>query len=113
MVTTLLSPSLILMHVMVGHAERSEWNLFHALHLGRRLSAYLQLGSPNLSDQQRHGCHNLFYTRQRELCDTCKFDCHTNCTYFVLITCYTLRKKSSEVDGREGGRVGGGGWEGG
>ena len=35
MVTTLLSPSLILMQVMVGHWDRSLWNLFHAPSSGK------------------------------------------------------------------------------
>lgn len=35
MVTTLLSSSLILMQVMVGHWDRSLWNLFHAPSSGK------------------------------------------------------------------------------
>ena len=35
MVTTLLSPSLILMQVMVGHWDRLLWNLFHAPSSGK------------------------------------------------------------------------------
>ena len=35
METTLLSPSLILIQVMVGHWDRSLWNLFHAPSSGK------------------------------------------------------------------------------
>ena len=66
MLTTLLSPSLILMQVIVGQAHRSLWNLFHAPSSGNATVGFSSSGIFRISLIIRGMAVNNLEGRQRE-----------------------------------------------